>query len=258
MRIASKEAAAARKARHTHVMAMLNNAVPMKAKRVARVMMAKAAIVGKDEDEDTPNEVHQRWLRYFLKLRHEESPEEADTVAPVQRQALVKPTAQMQVFKRNDEALFAPELPETKNFKLMTEIDEQTHNAFNAAPNAAPTQDLAMDQADEGADEAEKKANAERRFDERYLDLESLKEDVSDKFRGRFGFYLHRNLMADLQELDCLQDMAKIVQAEVARIGRTYLDAIFLVAYDLLVLRGVDKQMAAAIIARVSVRYHLL
>ncbi len=27
--------------------------VPMKAKRVARVMMAKAAIVGKDDDEDT-------------------------------------------------------------------------------------------------------------------------------------------------------------------------------------------------------------
>jgi hypothetical protein len=143
--------------------------------------------------------------------------------------------------------LFAPaEAPETKNFNLMTEIDEPTHIAFNAAQ----PQDVA-------ADEAEEKANAER-FDERYVDLETLKADVSDKFRGRFGFYLHRNLMADLQELDCLQDMAKIVQAKVPRIGRKYLDVIFLVAYDLLVLRGVDKQMAAAIIARVSVRYHLL
>jgi hypothetical protein len=224
MRIASKEAAAARKARHTHVMAMLNNAVPMKAKRVARVMMAKAAIVGKDDDEDT--QVYSS----------DESPEEADTAAPVQRQALVKPTARMQVMQ----------VPETK---LVTEIDEPTHNAFNAAP-----QDLAMD---EGADEAEEKANAER-FDERYVDLESLKEDVSDKFRGRFGFYLHRNLMADLQELDCLQDMAKIVQAEVPRIGRKYLDVIFLVAYDLLVLRGVDAHTAGSIISRVLVRYHLL
>ena len=146
----------------------------------------------------------------------------------------------MQVFKRNDDALFAPaKAPETKIFKLVAEIDEETHSAFSMA------------------DAAEEKANAER-FDERYHDLNSLKEDVTDKFRGRFGFYLQRNLMTDLQELDCLQDMAKIVQAEVARIGRTYLDAIFLVAYDLLVLRGVDGHTAASIISRVSVRYHLL
>ena len=220
MRIASKEAAAARKARHTHVIAMLNNALPMKAKRVARVMMAKADNVGKDSSDESSDEAS----------------EEADAAAPVQRQTLVKPTARMQVFKRNDDALFAPaEAPETKIFKLVTEIDEETHSAFN---NAAE----------------------EKRFDERYLDLNSLKEDVTDTFRGRFGFYLQRNLMADLQELDCLQDMAKIVQAEVARIGRTYLDAIFLVAYDLLVLRGngVDAHTAGSIISRVSVRYHLL
>jgi hypothetical protein len=84
MRIASKEAAAARKARHTHVMAMLNNAVPMKAKRVARVMMAKAAIVGKDDDEDT-----QAYSSDDSSNESNESPEEADAVAPVQ---LVKPT----------------------------------------------------------------------------------------------------------------------------------------------------------------------
>ena len=232
MRIASKEAAAARKARHTHVIAMLNNALPMKAKRVARVMMAKADNVGKDSSDESSDEAS----------------EEADAAAPVQRQTLVKPTARMQVFKRNDDALFAPaKAPETKIFKLVAEIDEETHSAFN---NMAP---------DEEADVAEEKANAER-FDERYLDLDSLKEDVTDKFRGRFAFYLQRNLMADLQELDCLQDMAKIVQAEVARIGRTYLDAIFLVAYDLLVLRGngVDAHTAGSIISRVSVRYHLL
>jgi hypothetical protein len=223
MRIASKEAAAARKARHTHVMAMLNNAVPMKAKRVARVMMAKAAIVGKDDDEDT--QVYSS----------DESPEEADTAAPVQRQALVKPTARMQVMQ----------VPETK---LVTEIDEPTHNAFNTAP----PQDLAMDD-DDMDDNVVVVTN-----EERYVDLETLKADVSDKFRGRFGFYLHRNLMADLQELDCLQDMAKIVQAEVPRIGRKYLDVIFLVAYDLLVLRGVDAHTAGSIISRVLVRYHLL
>ena len=231
MRIASKEAAAARKARHTHVMAMLNNAVPMKAKRVARVMMAKADNVGKDDDEDTSP------------MSYCPLPPLLPLLPPH-----VKPTARMQVFKRNDDALFAPaKAPETKIFKLVAEIDEETHSAFN---NMAP---------DEEADVAEEKANAER-FDERYLDLDSLKEDVTDKFRGRFAFYLQRNLMADLQELDCLQDMAKIVQAEVARIGRTYLDAIFLVAYDLLVLRGdgVDAHTAASIISRVSVRYHLL
>ena len=239
MRIASKEAAAARKARQAYVVAMLNNTVPMKAKPAARVMMAKAAIVGKDDGEET---------QFYSSDESSESPEEADTAAPVQRQALVKSTARMQVFKRNDDALFAPKTPKTKNFNLVAEIDEATHNAFNAEP---PPQDLAMDK------EAEEKANAEL-FDDRYVDLNSLKEDVTDKFRGRFGFYLQRNLMADLQELDCLQDMAKIVQAEVARIGRTYLDAIFLVAYDLLVLRGVDGHTAASIISRVSVRYHLL
>jgi hypothetical protein len=231
MRIASKEAQAARKARHAHVVAMLNKAVPMKAKPAARVMMAKAAIVGKDDDKtqfyssDSSNDA-------------DEADIDVDVVDVDGRFAFgfaVKPTARMQVHKRTDDALFEPRMtPETK---LVTEIDQATHSAFNEVPS----QDLAM-------------------YDEeRYVDLETLKADVSDKFRGRFGFYLHRNLMADLQELDCLQDMAKIVQAEVARIGRAYyLDAIILVAHDLLVLRGVDKQMAAAIIARVSVRYHLL
>jgi hypothetical protein len=214
-------------------------AAARKAKRVASVIL--------DPRSGLPVDPKSRiavWAAKFYTSPEPESSEEADTAtatvdsdtadtttdtaAPVQRQDLFKPTAPMQVLKRNN--------------------DEPTHNAFNTAP----PQDLAMDD-DDMDDNVVVVTN-----EERYVDLETLKADVSDKFRGRFGFYLHRNLMADLQELDCLQDMAKIVQAEVARIGRTYLDAIFLVAYDLLVLRGVDKQMAAAIIARVSVRYHLL
>jgi hypothetical protein len=181
-------------------MAMLNNAVPMKAKRVARVMMGK----GKDDDEDT--QVYSS----------DESPEEADTAAPVQRQALVEPTARMQVFKRNNDVMFEP-TPETKR---VADIDESAHGT---------------DMTNDGI-----------------YDEEDDMSDVSDKFRGRFGVYLHSNLMADLQELDCLQDMAKIVQAEVARFG-TNLDAIFLVAYDLLLLRGVDAH-TANFIASVVVR----
>jgi hypothetical protein len=140
----------------------------------------------------------------------------------------------LQVFKRNDDALFDLETKPVKPGAV-------AHREESHMDDKAVVDDEVVAEED------------------RYVDLETLKADVTDKFRGCFAFYLQRNMKVDLEEeLDCLQDMAKIVQAEVVRIGLSSLDVIFLVAYDLLVLRGVDKHTAASIIARVSVRYHLL
>ena len=231
MRVALKEAEAARKARHTHVVAMIKNTVPMKAKPATRVMMATAAIVDEadntqvdssessSEEEDAEACDAQMVERQVVVNRHVDLVVEFDEAA---HSARVKPTARIQVFRAG------------------------------AAPPQQPQQGCILEIEEEADDEPKEEPNS-------FLQLfAELKSDVSDKFRDQFGFYLHRNLMADLQELDCLQDMAMIAKAEITRIGRNYRDVVFAVAHDLLVLRGLDVHTAASIVSRVFINFHLL
>jgi hypothetical protein len=96
-------------------------------------------------------------------------------------------------------------------------------------------------------DEEEEAGHEPNSFLQLFAELES---DVSDE--------IYRNLKDDLQSVDCLQDMAKIAQAEITHIGRNYRDKIIAVAHSCLVLRGLDVHTAASIVSRVFINFHLL